>query len=239
MATFTMKFKDTIEFLGAEIHTAEDGSTILDRPELVGLAAYPIFQPSYRTVLNGLIVDRYLNREIGVETPDMFKQILRTRMREIMPLFNRLYEADRIEFDPLSTMDIRTVANGTAQSDTESSSRAGSVSESESVGKDYAHPQSQLNKDEDYLSAAAKQNSKTTGDNTSSDSAKGVTRNDNESRVTGYQGSPAALLTQFRESLIQTDTLVLDRLEDCFMQIFDSDDSYTNNDRGYYPNWRY
>ena len=85
----------------------------------IGLDDYPIFDPAYREDLNKKIFDRYHNREYDAETGDLFVFYMRRRMNEIMPLYNQLYESERIEYDPLSTVDIRTVTTGESASGSE------------------------------------------------------------------------------------------------------------------------
>lgn len=65
---------------------------------------YPIFDESYRAVLNQKITDHYYFNEIGLETPAQFAHFLKARMNEIMPYYNQLYVSEKIEFDPMVTM---------------------------------------------------------------------------------------------------------------------------------------
>ena len=59
----------------------------------LGLKDYPIYDESYRPVLNAKILNHYMLREIGLETPAAFKLYLNNRMNEIMPKYNILYRA--------------------------------------------------------------------------------------------------------------------------------------------------
>lgn len=62
---------------------------------------YPIFDENYRATLETKILKHYYFREIGMETVGLFKHFLRTRMNEIMPYYNKLYESETLEFNPL------------------------------------------------------------------------------------------------------------------------------------------
>lgn len=64
---------------------------------------YPIFDESYRLALNRKIRDHYYFEEIGLETPARFCQRMRTKMQEIMPYYNQLYESQLKEIDPFIT----------------------------------------------------------------------------------------------------------------------------------------
>lgn len=55
---------------------------------------YPIFNEEYREILETKIINHYFTREIGLETVSLWKHFLKTRMNEIMPYYNKLYEAE-------------------------------------------------------------------------------------------------------------------------------------------------
>lgn len=71
----------------------------------LGLSEYPIFDERYRSVLNKKIIDRYLFREIGLETAGRFRHFLKMRMNEIMVYYNQLYKSELIEIEPLTRLD--------------------------------------------------------------------------------------------------------------------------------------
>lgn len=76
---------------------------LIDRGYPLALDSYPIWNEEYRKYLNQKIIDHYYFREIGQETPDRFNFFLRRKMNEIMPYYNKLYESELIQFDPLAT----------------------------------------------------------------------------------------------------------------------------------------
>ena len=55
--------------------------------------AYPIAFETHRDELNKKIIDRYYFDEIGHETEERFKHRFNTKMREIMPFYNLLYNS--------------------------------------------------------------------------------------------------------------------------------------------------
>lgn len=69
---------------------------------LLGLDEYPIFEESYRATLNRKIIEHYYFREIGVETLARFRWYMRTRMAEIMPKYNRVYQSLDLIKDPIT-----------------------------------------------------------------------------------------------------------------------------------------
>lgn len=74
----------------------------------IGLNDYPIFDENYRPILNKKIVDHYYFSEIGFETAAMFKHYLNATMREIMPVYNKMYLTDNLIDNPLRDFDETT-----------------------------------------------------------------------------------------------------------------------------------
>ena len=66
---------------------------------------YPIFDEDYRIPLETKIIKHFYTREIGFETYGLFKLKLDTKMNEIMPYYNKMYESALIEFDPIADVD--------------------------------------------------------------------------------------------------------------------------------------
>lgn len=70
----------------------------------LGLNEYPIFDEKYRQILNQKIINHYYFREIGFETPARFRHYLKTKMAEIMPLYNQYYKSTLLEYNPFYTI---------------------------------------------------------------------------------------------------------------------------------------
>lgn len=104
---------------------------------------YPIFDESYRNVLETKILKHYYLREICTETVGIWKHFLNTRLNEIMPYYNKLYNSELIEFNPLYDVDLTTdhnrdlKATGTENIEGEySETNQGEFSESNSTSVD-------------------------------------------------------------------------------------------------------
>lgn len=72
------------------------------------LNQYPIFNEEYRLLLNDKIINHFWFREIGTDAPDKFNFYLKRKMAEIMPLYNKLYESELIQFEWWNTENILT-----------------------------------------------------------------------------------------------------------------------------------
>ena len=66
---------------------------------------FPIFDENYRLVLEKKILRHYYTREIGEETVGLWKLRMNTRLNEIMPYYNKLYESELLEFNPFYDTD--------------------------------------------------------------------------------------------------------------------------------------
>ena len=55
-------------------------------------------------MLETKILKHYYTREIGLETVGLWKLKLDMKMNEIMPYYNKLYESELLDFNPLYTM---------------------------------------------------------------------------------------------------------------------------------------
>lgn len=62
---------------------------------------FPIFDETYRGLLERKILMHYYTREICAETVGLFKHFLNVRMNDIMPYYNQLYKSQLIEFNPM------------------------------------------------------------------------------------------------------------------------------------------
>lgn len=66
------------------------------------------FDEEYRSILCQKILKHYYLREICCETVGIWKLWLNTRLEEVMPYYNQLYESAKIKFDPIKDTDLST-----------------------------------------------------------------------------------------------------------------------------------
>ena len=62
---------------------------------------YPIFDETYRKVLETHFIREFYMTEIGFETEELFKFKLENWLSINMPYFNKLFESELLKFDPL------------------------------------------------------------------------------------------------------------------------------------------
>ena len=67
---------------------------------------YPIFDTNYKSVLETKILKHYYTQEIAFESVGTWLLKLDTKLNEIMPYYNKLYNSELIEFNPLYDVDV-------------------------------------------------------------------------------------------------------------------------------------
>lgn len=73
---------------------------------------FPIFDEDYRSVLETKILRHYYTREIGLETYGLWKLKLHTKLNEIMPYYNKLYDSELLKYNPLYDVNMTTTNVG-------------------------------------------------------------------------------------------------------------------------------
>lgn len=226
------------------IFTAELGD-IVDSGFNLELDKYPIFDEKYRSQLNLKIINHYRYREIGLETPGLFRFFLNRKMNEIMPFYNQVYESTLLEFNPLTNYDVkssnvnktehsedRTVARNEEANNTASTVNDSST-DSSSRNLVSATPQMQLSGHDDYatnladtksetkVGATGTQSSKATNSGTDASQATSINTDDYVGSVGGITGmTNSAALMQFRQAMLNVDMMVVEELQELFMGIY-------------------
>lgn len=215
--------------------TIELYKVIAMRDGKIGLDDYPIFDDDYRESLNQKIIDHYNNREIGHESIEQFIFAMRRKMNEIMPLYNQLYESQKLQFDPLSTVKIENVSDRVGKQTTEGQSVAENTSDADSKTRSVnsAFPQSFLGEGDngDYATGAADSTGVSTsaGSSTTSEDGKANSEETGTSSTSGYQGLPSDMLMRYRASFLNIDMNVIAELNELFMSIWQTSEPYSNN----------
>ncbi|URG18054.1 proximal tail tube connector protein [Curtobacterium phage Ayka] len=224
-AVFTIRLKKVLDYTHADIETGEG----------IGLDLYPIFDESYRAGLNKKIIQHYWNREIGRETIEDFRFALMRTMNEIMPLYNQLYETQKLKFDPLSTMDISTVSSDNGENVSNGKSESDTSGDSEASGLNVSNtfPQTALknNDNANYADSGAESatKSKQTGKVNENRDESLKTKSNAQSATKGYTGPASELLMRYRATLLNIDMLIVNELNLLFMNVWDNGDTYTES----------
>lgn len=204
---------------------------------------FPIFDEAYRAILERKILKHFYTREIGEETVGLWKLRLDTKMNEIMPYYNKLYTSELLEFNPLYTTDLTRKKDneitgqneGTVDSTNSSTSNGTGTGTNSGTSKDkYSDtPQGALTNVENgtYLTNARITEDSATNSSTSSNSSSGsgnvtseassLTTEDYLEHVVGYESRSASkLLKEYRETFLNIDMMIINDLEELFMQLW-------------------
>ena len=202
----------------------------------LGMAAadYPIFDESYRAVLNAKIIAHYYFREICSETAGRFKYYLNTKLNEIMPYYNKLYLSELLTINPLYNVNMSENLSRTTNQ--QSAAANGSESTINNLQTDTLlnvksdTPAALLSvadlKTNVYASEAGRQENEITNVNTALNSATAQAANtslDNYVKtITGTSGQSASkMLSEYRKTFLNIDMMVILELGDCFMGVYD------------------
>lgn len=230
---------------------------------------YPIFDESYREVLNTKIVEHFIFEEISTIPYQRWQFMFNRKLNEIMPYYNKLYLSDTLEFNPLYDTDYTETLDRDVGVDTETSTQRESESTNQREQQNTSNKQveSASNQNENLSSQSDSENyeastpfnrndSGNNADKLSGEQVKASAnntysglQNEDETRedeltslqnqeemsqsqsqlqtattedyikkVSGKRGtlSPTKMLTDYRQSLLNIDMMVIHELETLF-----------------------
>jgi hypothetical protein len=186
----------------------------------IGLNEYPIFDETYRSVLNNKIINHFYFYEIGFQTVEHFKHYLKAKMNEIMPYYNKLYETTIIDIDP--TISFKRTAT-TEQTSTGTGNRSDTIENTDHSR--IVHSETPTNllqmtdiESEVFASDAHIDNTERNQTNTSNVS------NNNTGNITvnesGHNEPLSDLIVKYRKQLLNIDVEIIKELKTLFMQVY-------------------
>lgn len=208
---------------------------------------YPIFDESYRPILETKILKHYYTREIGFETVGLWKLKLNTLMNEIMPYYNKMYESELLEFDPFNDVNKKIEHEGSDRGtrNTDANSTNTNVGNGTYKGKSDSWnlfsdtPQGGINGIERAYDGVASnayltdaRNIKTEDENATTTNSTDVGKSDvdekheNSNRwveiISGKQGtlSYSKMLEEFRNTFLNIDMMVVEELAGLFFMLW-------------------
>lgn len=177
------------------------------------------------------IVDHYYMREIGFETPALFKHYAKVKMQEIMERqFPKIY-SNFLEYDPLSNVDFTEEytreITGTGKNEGNSNSNSNNNASGLNVNSDT--PQGQISKQNILNGAYASntnasetestiQDNTTTSSNTESNTIEKFTRH--EEGDNGVIITNQRLVKEYREIIVAIDEEIINELNKLFMGLY-------------------
>lgn len=158
--------------------------------------------------LANLILDHYYIREIGLETPALFKLKLKTAMREIMEEKAPLIYSASIKIEPLVEFEINE--------EFKNKSTGNNHNESTGLSVESRTPQGQISKEKilrgDYASL--------TNANESDGNSTNNTEQDGTKKSSGHNQSSSRLIREYRSNIIMINREIIEDLADLFIGIY-------------------
>ena len=169
------------------------------------------------------IIDHYYMREIGFETPALFKHYAKITMQELMEKYLPLIYSASIKYDPLENVNFTETLTRTIENTSNGESNSNSNSSGLNVNSDT--PQGEISKQNilqgNYAtSTGASENE--ISDNTTTSST-GNTEESYSKNIKGNNGATITnqkLISQFRDNVIAIDKDIIKDLNILFMGLY-------------------
>lgn len=201
--------------------------TLIDNNFDFQLNEYPIFDENYRETLNKNILYHYYENEIGFETAPLFRFYLKQKLNEIMPYYNELYKAQKTVLNNLlNNVNITETFNRDTSSNTTSQSNSVNSGTNNSKNLFLDTPQGNEYKgemeDTNYATNVTfnKNNINNTINDTSNVNGTGL--ENYVKTIIGNNGNKynIDILNDVKNKLMNIDLMIINELNDLFMQIF-------------------
>lgn len=201
------------------------------------LNEYPIFDENYRNTLNQNILYHYYENEIGFETAPLFRFYLKQKLNEIMPYYNELYKVQKKLIDEnllLNNVNITENLQGTNTNNTSTSasSQSNSSNSGTSNNKNLFLDTPQGNEYKGTINDTNYATNVTFDNNSTNNTIQDISSNSGTANVSGTNayiktiiGNNGAkfnidVLNDIKNKLMNIDLLIINELNDLFMQIF-------------------
>lgn len=201
------------------------------------LTEYPIFDENYRNTLNQNILYHYYENEIGFETPALFRFYLKQKLNEIMPYYNELYKVQKKLIDEnllLNNVNITENLQGTNTNNTttSASSQSNSSNNGTSNNKNLFLDTPQGDEYKGTINDTNYATNVTFDNNTSNNTIQDTSSNSGTANVSGTNAYIKTIignnggkfnidiLNDIKNNLMNIDLLIINELNDLFMQIF-------------------
>ena len=183
--------------------------------------SYPIFDENYRDTLNQNILYHYYENEIGFETASLFRFYLNQKLNEIMPYYNELYKVQKKLIDEnllLNNVNLTEKLHGS--NTTKTNSKSESLNNGKSLFQDT--PQGQISQTDIDNQTWATNLTLNKNEIADQSNATGSGTNEYLKTIIGNNGGKFNIdvLNDIKNNLMNIDLMIINELNDLFMQIF-------------------
>lgn len=173
------------------------------------------------------IVDHYYMREIGFETPALFKHYALITMQEIMEEKLPLIYSSSIKYDPLVNVDYTEKFERSLEGSANNNGESSSISSSDSLNINNNTPQTRISKqnlNDGIYASSVNQNESSINDKTTTSNNGSSSSNENYTKnIKGNSGVSATaqkMIEQYRQNIIAIDRDIINELNSLFMGLY-------------------
>ena len=232
MASYTMQLRKVIEYFGREEvenwFKDYDLTHYLTPTQIEQITKFNVWS---KDRLATKIVDNYYMREIGFETPALFKHYAKIEMKKIMERYLPKIYSNFLEYDPLSNVDFTETYTREIAGQTQNQGTSNSTSQNNASGLNVNSdtPQGQISKQAilggSYASETnASETESEIEDNTTTENQ--GTSNTIETFTRHEEGDNGVIITnqrlvkEYREIIVAIDEEIINELNCLFMGIY-------------------
>lgn len=161
------------------------------------------------------IVNHYYMREIGLETPALFKHYAKVKMEEIMESKLPLIYSISIQYDPLVNVDYKEEFTRNIESNGNTSNNASGHSVSSDTPQGQISKQAILNGGYASSAGASESESSSEDSNTTAESYTKTMKGNS-----GVSATAQRMIAQYRENIIAVDKEIIEELNILFMGLY-------------------
>lgn len=228
MAKYTIELRRVCElYTRAEVENWFKDYNIEDYLTPVQIEQITKFNVWSKDRLAKKIVDHYYMREIGFETPALFKHYAKVAMQEIMERqFPKIY-SNFLEYDPLSNVDYTEEYTREIEGSSEGTSNSNSTNTASGYNINNDTPQTRITKqDLDTGVYASQTNQSDTSSNIEDETNAQSSSNTIERFTRHEEGDNGVIITnqrlvkEYREIIVAIDEEIINELSSLFMGIY-------------------
>lgn len=232
MASYTMELRKVIEYFGREeVENWFKDYNLAHYLTPTQIAQITKFNVWSQDRLAEKIVDNYYMREIGFETPTLFKHYAKIEMKKIMERYLPKIYSNFLEYDPLSNVDFTETYTREITGETQNQGSSNSTSQNNASGLNVNSdtPEGQISKQNILQGSYASQtnaseseseieDNTTTENQGSSSTIETFTRH--EEGDNGVIITNQRLVKEYREIIVAIDEEIINELNCLFMGIY-------------------
>ena len=228
MATYTVELRKLCDLYGREeVENWFKDYKIEDYLTPVQIEQIEKFGVWSKDRLARKIVDHYYMREIGLETPELFKHYAKVSMQEIMERqFPKIY-SNFLEYDPLSNVDFTETYTREIEGSSEGTSNSNSSNTASGYNINNDTPQTRITKQNLDSGIYASQTNQSDTSSSIEDETNAQSSSNTIERFTRHEeGDNGVIITnqrlvkEYREIIVAIDEEIINELSSLFMGIY-------------------